>query len=181
MRLSRILPVALLLVPLSVGAVFAQGSQVELTGTVTQVDRDAPATTLTLAVNGTTFLVELGPVWALEGFPLDAGSTVTVSGERVGENTIVAFCLTWKDADGNAVTLTLRDQNGNPTWSGTPGPKESNRYRNESRVQLQNAQGEGYRHESGPQDGTGNRWQGEGRRHESGPQDGTGNQWGRRR
>ncbi|MEN3183963.1 MAG: hypothetical protein ABDK93_03090, partial [Atribacterota bacterium] len=115
----------------------------------------------------------------VEDFPFASGDFVTVTGEEIEARRVVAYRISGEH-NGNVVTLTLRDSNGNPIWSGTPGPKEGNRYENRNRVTLQDSGDEGNRHQSGPQDGTGNQWRSEGNKHQSGPQDGTGNQWGRR-
>ncbi|MEN3203058.1 MAG: hypothetical protein ABDK87_04950 [Atribacterota bacterium] len=104
--------------------------------------------------------VELGPAWFVEAFSVSVGDKVTIVGERVSEDTFVAYSVT-KNEDGNAVTLTLRDANGKPVWSGTPSPKPGNQHQNRNRVTLRdrgngngNASSQGY--ESGPRNG--NQW-----------------------
>ncbi len=167
------------------------GATESVTGTVVAVDLEAPTTSVTIQV-GEEKVVELGPVWALKDVRFTEGDTITVTGEKVNGNTMVAYQVSREDANGNAVTLTLRDANGKPTWSGTPGQKEGNTYRNRNRVALQDGNGgqaSGNTYQSGPQDGSGNQWgrenqnnanQGQGNQHQSGPQNGSGNQWGKK-
>jgi len=195
-RLLGIVLAGILVLALGVGALAQNnwgqvltGKTESVTGTVVAVDLEAPTVSVTVRVgeNG-NLVVELGPVWALKDLSLKEGDVITVVGERVNENTMVAYSVGRGDANGNTVTLTLRDANGKPTWSGTPGQKEGNKYRNRNRVTLQagnTGQTSGNTYQSGPQDGSGNQWQnnanqGQGNQHQSGPQDGSGNQWGRR-
>lgn len=149
------------------------GKTESITGTVVAVDLTPPNTSLRLQVGEGTLTVELGPAWFVDDFSIKAGDEVTVVGERTGGNTVVAYSVN-KNQDGNAVTLTLRDANGKPVWSGTSGPKSGTQYRNRNRVTLQNggnANGNG----NGSGNGNGNT---SGQGHQSGPRDGSGNQWG---
>ncbi|MGQ9473136.1 MAG: hypothetical protein ACUVRN_03705, partial [Candidatus Caldatribacteriaceae bacterium] len=112
------------------------GEQESFTGTVTAVDLDAPETSLTLQIGEENIVVELGPVWNLEEFSVQVGDILTVNGEKVSEGKVVAYSISRVDANGNMVTLTLRDENGKPIWSGSTGPKEGTHYRNRNRVNL---------------------------------------------
>lgn len=177
-RLVGIVVIGALVLTLS-GVIFGQekwgqkltGQKESLTGTVTVVDLDAPEINLTLQVGEENIVVELGPVWNLEKFSIRTGDILTVSGEEVGEGKIIAYSISRVDANGNMVTLTLRDDNGQPVWSGSANQdNQENQY------------------QSGPQDGTGNQWgqnnQGSnrpnGNQYQSGPQNDSGNQWGRK-
>ena len=117
------------------------GEIVEISGTIQSLDLEAPQTEITIVTSdGNTVEVELGPVWFLEGLNLEIGDLITVSGEWVDEDTIVAYQL--KEGE---TTLTLRSEDGTPLWSGNTSenqPREMNTYR----------------HQSGPRDGSGNQW-----------------------
>ena len=193
--LKGILLSGILILALGVGA-FAQnnwgqkltGQTEAVTGTVIAVDLEAPTTGVTIKLGEENLVVELGPVWVLEDFRFKEGDTITVVGERVSGGTMVAYSISRTDENGNTVSLTLRDANGKPTWSGSSGAKRGNKYRNRNQVTTQETSGNAY--QSGPQNGSGNQWgqgqqeqnnqnQGQGSQHQSGPQDGSGNQWGR--
>ncbi|WP_369018227.1 hypothetical protein QBE54_10935 [Thermatribacter velox] len=117
------------------------GKVVEVSGAIEKLDLEAPQTEITIVTNdGDTVEVELGPVWFLEGLNLEIGDLITVSGEWVDEDTIVAYQL--KEGE---TTLTLRSEDGTPLWSGNA---------EESQPEERNT----YRHQSGPQDGSGNQW-----------------------
>ncbi|BER91765.1 hypothetical protein QBE54_08135 [Thermatribacter velox] len=150
-----------------------------IAGKVLAVDLTPPNTSLRLQVGEEVLTVELGPAWFVDDFSIKADDEVTIVGERTGENVLVAYSVS-KSQDGNAVTLTLRDANGKPVWSGTSGPQSGNQYQNRNRVTLQNggngngngnAPGQG--RQSGPQDGSGNQW-GQNNRNQSGQQGGNG-------
>lgn len=147
------------------------GQTESVMGRVLAVDLEAPATSVTTQVGEEKLVVELGPAWVLQGVNLEEGDVITVVGERTSSSVLVAYSLNYRAQNGNAVTLTLRDASGKPTWSGS-------KYRNQNRVALRETSGNSLRR--GPRDGNGNQRQ-QGNRNQSGPQDGSGNQWGRKR
>ncbi|MDI3531332.1 MAG: hypothetical protein PWP60_1181 [Candidatus Atribacteria bacterium] len=117
------------------------GEIVEISGTIQSLDLEAPQTEITIVTSdGNTVEVELGPVWFLEGLNAKPGDPITISGEWVDEDTVVAYELQMDD-----IPLTLRNEDGTPLWSGNA---------EESQPEERNT----YRHQSGPQDGSGNQW-----------------------
>lgn len=145
-----------------------------LTGTIIVIDLTPPATSLNPQIGDEILVVELGPRWFVENFPLKVGDEITLVGERTSENTMVAYSLN-ESQNGNTVTLTLRDANGKPVWSGASGPKSGNQHRDRNRITLENrGNGNGNGNGSnGNGDGNGNTSD---QGHQSGSQDGSGNQ-----
>ena len=117
------------------------GKVVEISGTIKSLDLEAPqAEIIVLLADEKRVKVELGPVWFVKELNAKVGDSITVSGEWVDENTMVAYELKMNDT-----SFSLRNEDGTPFWSG-------NAQRNQTR------QRNVYRHQSGPQDGSGNQW-----------------------
>lgn len=117
------------------------GEVVEISGTIESLDLEAPQAEITVVLaDEQRVKVELGPIWFVKELNAEVGDSITVSGEWVDENTMVAYQLKM-----NGTSFSLRNEDGTPLWSG-------NLQRNQTK------QINAYRHQSGPQDGSGNQW-----------------------
>ncbi|MCD6156710.1 MAG: hypothetical protein J7J32_06705 [Candidatus Atribacteria bacterium] len=117
------------------------GEIVEISGTIESLDLEAPQAEITVALaNEKGVKVELGPIWFVKELNAKVGNSITVSGEWVDENIMVAYQLKM-----NGASLSLRNEDGTPLWSG-------NTQKNQTK------QKNTYRHQSGPRDGSGNQW-----------------------
>jgi len=113
----------------SQGAYLA-GEDVELVGTIKEVDTDLPMLELKVEVDGNEYEVHLGPAWLHTNVEFKVGEEIQIVGKIVTVNDESFIVLAKVSIFGQ--TIELRDEYGRPTWAGRMAekPRNTNRYQN---------------------------------------------------